>query len=102
MLGKDFKNAPAELITEPPITFDFSNADPQNCSLGEDLHFLDIPCHSQNVERAIACTTKVSETVVGYTKTHSHILLLNKSRQKISKNATKKKTSSTKTVIVHA
>ena len=82
---------PAELITEPPLTFDFSNADLEKCSMGEDLLFPDIPCHSQNVERAVACTTKVAETVVGYTKRHAHILLLNKSRQKISKNATKKR-----------
>ena len=90
LLGKDFENVPADLITEPPLTFDFSNADLEKCSMGEDLLFPDIPCHSQNVERAVACTTKVAETVVGYTKRHAHILLLNKSRQKISKNATKK------------
>ena len=72
------------------MTFDVSDSDLYKCCLGKDLQFPDIPCHSQNVERAVACTTKVAETVVGFEKRHSHILLLNKSRKKISKDAIKK------------
>ena len=89
LLGKDFENVRPQFITEPPLTFDVSDSELLKCCLGKDLQFPEIPCHSQNVERAVACTTKVAETVVGYEKRHSHILLLNKSRQKLSKDANK-------------
>ena len=68
LLGKDFENVLPHFITEPPMTFNVSSSDMMKCCLGKDIQFPAIQYHSQNVERAVACTLKAAETVVGHKK----------------------------------
>ena len=85
----NFETVSPDYITEPPITFDFSNEDLINCAKGKDLPIPNIPCHSQNVERAVQRTSEAASKVIGHKKRHGHILQMIESREKITKNATK-------------
>ena len=86
----DFSKVDITYITEPPLTFDIPQEDLHNCYQGINLKLPDIPCHSQNVERAVAATTEAAENAIGQAKRHAHILQTTKSRQSLPTNATKK------------
>ena len=82
-----------EIITEPPLTFDFGLE--MIRWVGNDVNnVLDIPkipCHSQANERAVATTTKVAAK---YTDTYEDtrtgtILRINENRQKYPTNVNK-------------
>ena len=71
------------------MTFDFTSEELMDCANGHDLDFPPIPCHSQNIERAVATTSEAAEKVIGQEKRHTLILQMNKSRKEVPKNATK-------------
>ena len=51
-------------ICEPALTEDFSDQELQEALLnGNKLELLDLPSHSQSIERAVKLTCEVSHTV---------------------------------------
>ena len=76
-------------ITEPPLTFNFSDKDLQNCVMGHELNLPEIPCHSQNNERCVQDTSIVAKEFSTYEKRHANLLLTMSSRGKFSKDSKK-------------
>ena len=74
-------------ITEPPLTFNFSDKDLQHHVLHNDLILPEIPCHSQNNERAVQETSIVAKHVSTYEKRHANLLQSISSRGKFSKDS---------------
>ena len=86
----DFNSLDKELITEPPLLFDYSNEQLMDCALsGVDLPVPDIACHSQANERHVAGTTEAFKYAIGHEKVHALRLKTEKSRSEINKDATK-------------
>ena len=86
----DFDSFDEELITEPPLLFDYSNKELMDCALSsDDLPVPDIPCHSQNNERHVAATTEAAMNAIGPENMHALLLQMAESRSEISKDATK-------------
>ena len=77
----------ADEITEPPLTFNFSDKDLQNCVMGHGLNLPEIPCHSQNNERAVQETSLVAKQFSTYEKRHANLLQSISSREKFSKDS---------------
>ena len=71
-------------ITEPPLTFNFSDKDLQHHVLHNDLILPEIPCHSQNNERAVQETSLVAKQFSTYEKRHANLLQSISSREKFS------------------
>ena len=87
----DFDTIPLKFLTPPPLLQDFSNDDILKAARGESvLNIPEIPCHSQNCERAVAATTLASKRAIGQENRHQFLLNLEKNRQLISTDATKK------------
>ena len=86
----DFNNLEPELITEPPLLFDYSNEELMDCALSHvDLPVPDIACHSQSNERHVAGTTEAVKHAIGPDKVHALRLKIEKSCSEITKDATK-------------
>ena len=86
----DFDSLDKELITEPPLLFEYSNEQLMNCALTQiDLPVPAIACHSQANERHVAGTTEAFEHAIGPDKAHALRLKTEKSRSEINKDATK-------------
>ena len=86
----NFSTCDAEYITEPPITFDFTDDELKRCAAGHDLVLPDIPIHSLNNERAVQETTKACKAYPTYEQRHSSILQTLKSRAELPTEATKR------------
>ena len=56
---------------------------------GADLPVPAIPCHSQNIERAVKATTEAASKAIGYANRHAMIIKLIKIRDEIPLNASK-------------
>ena len=74
-------------ITEPPLTFNFSDKELQHHVLHNDLIIPDIPCHSQNNERAVQDVSIVAKLFSTYEKRHANLLQTMSSRGKFSKDS---------------
>ena len=87
----DLDKIDQDLVTEPPLTFNYTEEQLISCYTdGSDLPVPDIPCHNQNIERAVGNTTAAVKFAIGHDKQHALILKTNKSRAKLPTNATKK------------
>lgn len=71
-----------EKITQPPLIRQFTNDMLINIRK-KPLEISDIPCHSQNVERAVSLVTKASENRIGYFNRHRFILNRLDSRKRL-------------------
>ena len=79
-----------EYMTEPPITFDFSDdALKSSAKTGVNLVIPDIPIHSINNERAVQETSKVCAAYSTYEKRHSALVMTLNSREKLPTEASK-------------
>ena len=86
----DFDKLPRKFFTPPPILQDFSDDEIMKAAKGETVLVIpEIPCHSQNCERAVAATTFASKKAIGHKKRHEFLLNLSKNRQLIKTHATK-------------
>ena len=69
-------------ITEPALTEGFSDQDLQEAlRSGSKLELLELPSHSQSVERAVKLTSEASLVIYGTEARHKHILAKALSRQ---------------------
>lgn len=78
-----------EDLTEPPLTTNLSDAQLQDFCKQESAFKCNIPCHSQNAERAVADVTDASKNCIGYEKRHQKILVSLKSRAILPTSASK-------------
>ena len=86
----DFNKLPKKFFTPPPLLQVYSNDLILEAGNGEiDLDIPNIPCHSQNCERAVASTTFASQKEIGQENRHAFLLNLEKNRQLIKTHATK-------------
>ena len=87
----DLEKIPKKFFTPPPVLQDFSDEEITKAAKGEIvLSIPEIPCHSQNCERAVAATTFASQKAIGHKKRHEFLLNLAKNRNLIKTHATKK------------
>ena len=85
----DFNTCDPAFITEPPITFDYTDAQLKLCASGKDLILPDIPIHSLNNERAVQETTKACKAFATYEQRVANIIQTLKSRQNLPKHPNK-------------
>ncbi len=83
-------NANPSYITEPPLTMSYSNDELVKFVKQQPFPKLNIPCHSQNVERHVAETTNAAKHASSHDKRHQNLIQTFESRQKVPTNATKK------------
>ena len=76
-------------ITEPPLTKDITRECIMEClnrkQFDIELKFLNLPCHTQAVERHIKVDTEVSSRVSGQSQRKGAIMTTLASRKKMSK-----------------
>ncbi|QQP39125.1 Uncharacterized protein FKW44_019910 [Caligus rogercresseyi] len=82
----DLSTIPNSFLTEPPLTFNIKNEEFLKCIEGDLLDIPDIPCHSQNVERFVASTTKEAKKTPDERTRHQRLVTIHHSRSKISKD----------------
>ena len=79
----------ANYMTEPRITWKFSNEELLAWKNGKNLELENYPNHSQDCERCVQNTYKAAEVKIGFKKRHQHILLVNENRKKFNSQTTK-------------
>ena len=86
----NLRKLPQKLLTAPPILAPYSDDFLLEVAAGtQSLDLPKIPCHTQDVERAVADTTRASKTKVGHDKRHKYLLNLGKNRSIIARDAKK-------------
>ncbi len=85
----DLINFKEEDITEPPITAHLSNEELMAYVQREKFPQLEIPCHSQNIDRVVADMTIAAQTRVGHMKSHENLVMTFQSREQVPTNARK-------------
>ena len=78
----DFESNPL-YITEPPLTFNYTNREMLRFAAHEVLPKCGIPCHSQNVERHVADTTQAAKFASSHYKRHQKLLQTKQSTKEI-------------------
>ena len=77
----NLRKLPPSLLTAPPILAPYSDEFLLEVAAGtKSLDLPKIPCHSQDVERAVADTTRASKAKIGLDKRHKYLLNLAKNR----------------------
>ncbi len=85
----DFNQNPQN-ITEPPLTFRFTNEHLVRFVKDEVFPKCNVPCHSQNVERHVADTTQAAKLGSTHDKRHQRLLQTHQSRQDVPTNSSKR------------
>ena len=89
----DFKKLKPSLLTPPPLLSKYSDEFLLQVACGtrslDSLEIPPIPCHAQDVERAVADTTRASKYRIGEENRHQYLLNSAKSRSQIGTNPKK-------------
>lgn len=84
----DFDKIPNKLYGIPPLLANYfkdevSMNQLKQYAINGNFPLLDIPCHSQSVERLVALTSRAALAVIGYEKRHAHLLNMAPSTGKV-------------------